>query len=204
VPSANRRSTTLREAGKYDPLIEPGESGPHLSPFYKLVYSARQVVRPITLIPALYSTGYEQLFNTDPKYGVDAGAGAAKFGAAILRGSTTRMLSDGIFAATFRQDPRYYRVANGSIVSRGLLAAERAFVRRSDDGVDQVNFSGLTGRAAAAALTLAYYPAPSRTASVVLRTFGWSIATNAGGNLVLEFFPDLVRKFPSMAKVELP
>ena len=51
-----------------------------------------------------------------------------------------RVFSDGIFAAAFHQDPRYYRVVNGSIVHRGLLSARQAFVRRSNDGVNQFNY----------------------------------------------------------------
>jgi hypothetical protein len=48
-----------------------------------------------------------------------------------------------------------------------------------------------------AALTLTYYPEPSHTAKVVGLTFATSIATDAGGNLVLEFLPNIVRKFQS-------
>ena len=33
----------------------------------KLVFSFTEVARPITLLPALYSASYEQIFNSDPK-----------------------------------------------------------------------------------------------------------------------------------------
>jgi hypothetical protein len=201
--SATPAASSLPEARKYYPVVEPGQSAPRLSALDKLLYSARENVRIVTLFPALYSAGYEQLRGTDPKYGSDAGAGAVKFGASMLRSATTRTLSDGIFAGAFHQDPRYHRVATGGIVSRGLRSAEQAFVRQSDDGADQINASGLVGRAAAAALTLGYYPKPSRNARVVLSTFSYSIATDAGGNLVLEFFPDLMRKFPALKRFQL-
>jgi hypothetical protein len=193
---------TLPEAGKYDFVIEPGQSAPRLSAIDKLIFSMRENARIVNIFPALYSTGYEQLRGTDPKYGSDAGAGAARFGASMLLAATTRTLSDGIFAAAFHQDPRYHRIANGSIVHRGLRSAARAFVRHSDDGPDQINASGLVGRAAAAVLTLAYYPDPSRSAQVLGKTFAFSIVTDAGGDLVLEFLPDLARKFPILKRVE--
>jgi hypothetical protein len=78
----------------------------------------------------------------------------------------------------------------------------QALVRRGDDGASQINFSGIGGRAASAALTVIYYPEPSITAAVVASTFLISIATDAGGNLLLEFIPNLAHRFPIMR--ELP
>ena len=83
---------------------------------------------------------------------------------------------------------------------RGLRSAEAALVRRSDDGEEEINTSGLAGRAGSAVLTLAYYPPASRTASVVLSTFAVSITTDAGADLLLEFFPDGARKYPILRR----
>jgi hypothetical protein len=188
---------------RYAKIIEPGRRAQDLSAPQKVIFSFTEVARPIDLLPALYSASYEQLFNTDPKYGHDAGAFGEKFGAAMLRSSSVRVFSDGIFAVAFHQDPRYYRIAQGSIVRRGLLSARQAIFRRGDDGSDQINYSGIVGRAAAAALTTTYYPEPSVTGKVVGLTFVTSIATDAGGNLLLEFLPNIIRRFPIMEKLRL-
>jgi hypothetical protein len=193
----------LLPARKYAQAIEPELSAQPLNAPEKLVFSFTEVARPITLLPGLYSASYEQLFNTDPKYGHDAGAFGDKLGAAMLRSASVRVFSDGILAGAFHQDPRYYRIGHGSIIHRGLLSARQAVVRRGDNGSNQINFSGIGGRAAAAALTVTYYPEPSITARVVASTFLTSIATDAGGNLVLEFLPNVVRKFPIMRKLRL-
>jgi hypothetical protein len=195
-PAGETSTSSSPPVKKYDSVIDPGQIAPRYSGMDKMIFSARENLRVVTIFTSLYSTGYEQLADSDPKYGSDAGAGAARFGASMLRSATVKTLSDGIFSTAFHQDPRYYRIAHGGIWSRGLRSASRALIRRSDDGNDQVNFSGIAGRAAAAVLTLAYYPAPSQTTKVVLSTFGTSIATNAGGNLVVEFLPDVARKFP--------
>jgi hypothetical protein len=188
---------------RYAQTIEPGRQAQPLSAPQKVIFSFTEVARPITLLPALYSASYEQLFNTDPKYGHDAGAFGEKLGAAMLRSASVRVFSDGVFAAAFRQDPRYYRIGHGNIVRRGLLSARQAIMRRGDDGTDQFNYSGIVGRAAAAALTTTYYPEPSVTGKVVGLTFVTSIATDAGGNLVLEFLPNIIRRFPIMQKLRL-
>jgi hypothetical protein len=188
---------------KYAQTIEPGRQAQELSGADKIVLSFGEVARPITLLPALYSASYEQLFNTDPKYGHDAGAFGEKFGASMLRSASVRVFSDGLLAAAFHQDPRYYRIGEGSIIRRGLLSARQSLIRRGDNGNNQFNYSGIGGRAAAAALVVTYYPEPSVTARVVGLTFASSIATDAGGNLVLEFLPNIIRKFPIMQKLRL-
>ncbi len=190
-------------ARKWAGVIEPGQQKRAFKSADKMVFSLIEVSRPITILPSLYSASYEQLFNSDPKYGHDAGAFGEKFGASALRSASVRVFADGLLASAFHQDPRYYRVAHGSIVHRSLLSARQALVRRGDNGENQINYSGIGGRAAAAALVTTYYPEPSITAKVVGLTFGTSIATDAGGNLVLEFLPDIIRKFPIMKKLGL-
>ncbi len=193
----------LPPARKYAEVIEPGQTAQRFTAWEKLVFSMTLVARPITLLPGLYSAGYEQLFNTDPKYGHDAGAFGDKLGSAMLRSASMRLFSYGILAGAFHQDPRYYRIAHGGIIHRGLLSARQALIRRGDDGTNQFNYSGIGGRAAAAVLTLTYYPEPSVNARVVVSTFLTSIVTDAGGNLVVEFLPSIVHKFPIMQKLRL-
>ena len=47
---------------KYAQIIEPGRQAQPLSAPDKLIFSFTEVARPITLLPALYSASYEQLF----------------------------------------------------------------------------------------------------------------------------------------------
>jgi hypothetical protein len=204
VPAAQQLTEfPIPPARRYAQVIEPGQATQPFSAPEKLVFSFTEVARPITLLPALYSAGYEQIFETDPQYGHDLGAFGEKFGSAMLRRGSVKIISDGLLAGAFHQDPRYYRIANGSILHRGVLSARQAVIRRSDDGVNQFNYSGIIGRAVAAALVVTYYPEPSVTARVVGNTFWTSIATDAGGNLLVEFIPSLTHKFPILRKLRL-
>ena len=45
-----------------------------------------------------------------------------------------------------------------------------------------------------AALTQTYYPEKSIGSGIVLRTWGVSLLTLGGGNLFVEFWPDVKRK----------
>jgi hypothetical protein len=53
-----------------------------------------------------------------------------------------------------------------------------------------------------AALTQAYYPDNSRGRNVVLRTWGLSLAGDAGINLFQEFWPDIRRSIFNRTGVE--
>ena len=188
-------------ARKFARVIDPGQTAYRFTASDKLAFAFIGLAQPINLFPGLYSASYEQLFNSNPKYGHDSGAFGEKLGAAMLRSGSVRVFSDGLLAGAFHQDPRYYRVAHGSIVHRGLFSARAAVIRRGDDGANHFNSSGIGGRALAAALTVTYYPEPSITAANAASTFLTSIATDAGGNLVLEFLPPLLRKVPVLRKL---
>jgi hypothetical protein len=181
---------------KYAQMIEPGQTGQPLSAPDKFIFSLLEASRAITILPSLYSAGYAQITGTDPKYGNDSGAFAAKFGAAMAHSASSRIFANGVLAPAFHQDPRYYRVAHGSFMRRTLGAAKQAVVRRADSGEEEFNYSGILGRGASAALVLSYYPKKSQTTRVVMITWGYSMMTDAGGNWVLEFLPDIERKLP--------
>jgi hypothetical protein len=208
MPPAQTGSSSPVQARVYQPrvprkyalMIEPGQKAQHLSVPDKFVYSLLDASRPITLVPALYSASYEQITGADPKYGSDGGAFAAHFGAAMAHSVSTRVFADGLFASAFHQDPRYYRVAKGSIMYRSLHSALEVLIRRGDDGAEQFNYSGILGRGASAGLVLAYYPPKSQRTGVVFSTWAVSIGSDAIGNVMLEFLPDLARKFPILNK----
>jgi hypothetical protein len=146
---------------------------------------------PVGWVPAVFSSGWEQLMNGDPKYGHNSTAYGERVGAAVLRESSMRFFSDSLFPTLTHEDPRYYRKAYGGVKTRGDYAIEQVFVKRRDDGIRGFNYSDTLGRLAASALTLTYYPAPSANGRVVMQTWAVSLAGDAGANLFLEFWPDV-------------
>jgi hypothetical protein len=74
-------------------------------------------------------------------------------------------------------------------------ALSRAVITRRDSGKDSFNFSGILGMEMGIALSNAYYPPKSVSASEVgYRTFT-SLTATALGNLLPEFWPDIKAKF---------
>jgi hypothetical protein len=181
------------EAGKWDTIINPGERASHLSNTDKLLYAGHEQIQPVIFAPAILSAAWGQLTDANPHYGVDAGGFGERFGSAMLRQATDRLSGDGVFALAFHQDPRFYREGNGSYVHRGWRAARQALFRRSDDGAEQINYSGLLGHAASNYLAMTYYPKVSAGAGVATEGFATTIAGDMGSRLIQEFGPDLLR-----------
>ena len=114
--------------------------------------------------------------------------------------STNTVLSSGVYAALFRQDPRYEPSRSKGVGRRALHAASRVLITRGDDGSLQPNYSRFAGRMTSSALAnLWEHSTPGHDrigADATLRRFGLSFATDALSNIVFrEFGPDIKRIF---------
>ena len=183
----------LHPDDKYDTYVYAGQQAEPLSARDKLIFAAHSQILPIVLVPAFFAAGWGQLIDGDPHYGTDSGAFGERLGIAMVREASDRLLGNGLLAAAFHQDPRYYRITHGPIKYRGLHAVRQTFLRRCDDGVDRVNTSGILGHAAGSFLAMTYYPESSANARVAAQGFGTAIAGDMGAKLFLEFGPDLLR-----------
>jgi hypothetical protein len=173
--------------------ISTGQTTDRLSAKEKLELSGWEQLQPYAFATQLLGAGWEQLLDSNPQYGTDAGAFGQRLGAAALLQNSRAVLSDGVLAGLFHQDPRYYRQGHRTVKERAFYAAERVFVIRSDDGNSQPNYSQLLGNAAATALTMTYYPAVSATWPKTAKGYGISLAQGALGNEIHEFTPFVER-----------
>jgi hypothetical protein len=173
--------------------ISTGQKTERLSFKEKLELSGWEQLQPYAFATQFMGAGWEQLLNSNPQYGTDSGAFGERLGAAALLQNSRAVLSDGLLAGVFHQDPRYYRQGNLPAKKRVYHAIERVFIIRSDDGNYQPNYSQLLGNAAATALTMTYYPAISATWPKTAKGYGISLAQGALGNEIHEFAPFVER-----------
>jgi hypothetical protein len=159
----------------------------------KLRLSFQEQATPFAITSMFFAAGWEQLVNSNPKFGRNSTAYVQRVGAAALRQTSQSVFSDGVFASAFREDPRFYRLAHGSTGSRILYAAGRTFRTRTDSGAPTTNFALLFGHATAQAFTLTYYPDRSQNGRVAVTGFAWSLFGNMIGNQYHEFFPDILK-----------
>ncbi len=194
APPVNNSPAAV-EKRRWTDVVEPGEKVPKLSPGDKLLFPLHEEVRWTGWFSTFLSSGWEQLRDSDPRYGVDSGAYGQRLGAAAIRDLSMRTFSDGVLPALLHEDPRYYRKRDGTILRRGFYAASRAVAGPRDSGRITLNTSVIVGHGMASALTMAYYPDKSAKPSVVFETWGFSMLGEAGGNLWSEFWPDVRDKF---------
>ena len=186
--------TPMRVAPRYHLDIQADETAQSLDIRQKYVLAAYQDVNGNIVGPSFLAAAFSQLLNSDPKYGTNLGAFGQRYGAAILRETSQQMLYGGVGDSLFHDDPRYYILGDGhGIFRRAWYAATRVVITRTDDGGERLNAPLLLGYLGAAALTQAYYPAPSRGAGIVFKTYGGSLGGVALGFGYHEFLGDALR-----------
>ena len=172
--------------------IERDELTRQLSAKEKLELSVHQQFRPYAASTKFLAAGWEQLRNSNPRYGTDSAGFGERLGAAFIRQDSNALFSDGVFPALLHQDPRFYRLGSGTILHRAVYAVTRGIITRTDAGKPAPNYSRFLGAAGTYALTMTYYPAVSATWPQTWEGYGISFLTGALGFELHEFGPDLI------------
>ena len=180
-------------AKRYDVIIQPHWKAQHLNGGDKIVLSLKDSYSPENFLAILFSAGYEQVTNGQPNYGTDKGAFGERLGAAGIRETSQGILSEGVFAAVFHEDPRYYRLGpDVNFVHRVIYSITRPIITRTDGGHNTFNAALISGYAATTAMSYAYYPPINQNAKDMASAFGGSIGGAAVGFFFNEFADDLL------------
>jgi hypothetical protein len=147
---------------------------------------------PVYPTAALFATLY-QLENQNPSFGQGMAGYMKRFGTAYGDQMIGNMMTEGIIPSVFHQDPRYFRLGEGSKKSRTWYALRAIVVARMDSGRRSFNFSEWGGNASAVALSNAYYP-DTRNWNDNLQKLLIACGTDAFSNVLKEFWPDVKRK----------
>lgn len=147
---------------------------------------------PVYPTAGLFASLY-QLENQNPSFGQGMSGYAKRFATAYGDQMIGNMMTEGIVPSLMHEDPRYFRLGEGTKKSRAFYALSRIFVDRSDSGHSTFNVSEWGGNALAAAISNAYYP-DTRTAKDNATKLLIACATDAFSNVLKEFWPDVKRK----------
>ena len=162
-------------------------NAPPMGPRQKFRLAFRSMMDPMAFAGAAGVAGAEQYYNIFPGYGRGVPGYFKRFGAAYTNDFSARMLSSGLFASLFHEDPRYFYKGTGSFQSRAMYAMSCAFVTRNDEGKLRPNYSHVLGVFAAAALTNLYYPKENRGVGLTLANGAIETVGMSGTNIVREF-----------------
>jgi hypothetical protein len=154
-----------------------------------------ETVSPLTPGAAAFNAGVSQATHSSPLYGREVWPAYPKrFASSMGDILSQNFLGDFLLASALHEDTRYRRRGESHrLWPRIGYAISRAVVTRTDSGETTFNWSNVEGTAMSAALSTAYYPPASRTASAAATNWGTSVAGSGLANLMPEFWPDFRR-----------
>jgi hypothetical protein len=188
-----------------------------LTPMQKLRASFRSAVDPYQFGLAAFTSLLGQAENSHTTYNVVPGTHPAQYiqegygqgwagygkrmGASYTDQFDGTILGNGVFPILLHQDSRYYRMGEGkSFKQRFLYSIGTTVYCKGDNGKWQPNYSNLLGNVAAGGISNLYYPAADRGFGLTMEQAILVSAEGAFGALLIEFSPDLARKFHHVTK----
>jgi len=166
--------------------------GHPLTPGQKLLIATKDSFAPTLFgIGAAYALLY-QAEDSHPEFGQGVEGYAKRLGTSFSDQVIGNFMTEGVFPAILRQDPRYFRMDHGPVSKRLWYAVSRIVVTRTDSGKATLNVSELAGNAAASGIGLLYYP-DSRNGPDYLENWGTQLGTDAASQVLKEFWPDMKR-----------
>lgn len=171
--------------GKAAP-ITPGEKF-HL--FFKGAFD------PYQFVLAGLDAGIGQAENENPGYHQGVAGFARRYGANYGDNFTGNFFGNAVLPSVLHQDPRYFRLGQGSIVHRALYCISTTFRTYGDNGKWQPAYSNLSGNFIGAAISNLYYPDGDRGIQPTLRRALSVTYQGTLGGLLQEFYPDAVQKY---------
>jgi hypothetical protein len=144
------------------------------------------------LIMAGFFAGVYQWMGVDNTFGQGVEGYLKRYGAAVADQIIGTELSEGVIPALCHHDPRYFRLGpeHGTKGARTRYALTRVLITRTDAGRKTINVGELGGTATAVAISNLYYP-DSHTLADNVEKFGIQVGTDAMGNMLKEFWPDV-------------
>jgi hypothetical protein len=162
----------------------------------KFWLATEDVFDPFSFAIAGTYAGASQTGNQYREFGQGAKGYSKRYAGAFADLAIGNYLTEAAFPTLFRQDPRYFRMGSpAGFWKRVGYSASRVMVTRADSGARQFNFSEIAGNGIAAAISAAYYPPSSRNKDEVLEKFALNVGSDAGFNILKEFWPDMRHKF---------
>jgi hypothetical protein len=179
----------------YRAVNDPNHPMEPLSVGEKFKMAAHDAFDPFSWVTTAIYAGVAQRQNQYPEFGQGAQGYAKRYGGAFADGAIGSYLTEAILPSLLHEDPRYFRMGEGSKLHRVGYAVSRTLITRTDAGGRRLNISELVGNMGAAGISNLYYPAANRSVSATVDKFAVNIVSDAGFNVLKEFYPDMRRKF---------
>jgi hypothetical protein len=176
------------------PHYKPGAALCTLEVKDKFILFVADTFDPVTFLISGFNAGIGQAENTDPSYGQGAAGYAKRFGANMAGQAASGFFKDFAYPTIFAEDPRYYRLGEGSGQRRFFHAVEHVYLARGENGSRMPNISEWLGTTSAVLLGNTYHPDNRRGFTNTAQRVGSGVASDIGYDVLREFWPEIARK----------
>jgi len=177
------------------PHYKPGVKLCSLEPGAKFVLFMHDSSDPISVLAAGFNAGLDQASNKDPTFGQGGSGYGRRFAANFAGQTASRFMGDFLYPTIFSEDPRYYRMGQGSTRARLFHAMSHTVVARRDNGNLMFNFSEWLATGSSVALNNLYHPGNQPGVAAATRRGAYSVLMDMGFDVLREFWPEVARKF---------
>jgi hypothetical protein len=174
--------------------VETPKPFQRLSAGGKFQIAAQDSFDPYTwVITGLYA-GAEQWNRQDKEFGQGAAGFAKRYGALFADQAISTYMTEAIIPVWLHEDPRFFRLGEGTFWKRTGYAMTRVLVTRTDQDRRRFNTSEIAGNMIGAAVGDLYHAPSERGLGEVLERFAVSVISDSGFNVLKEFWPDMRHK----------
>jgi hypothetical protein len=167
------------------------QNAPPLTPGQKFHLFVRGAFDPFVYVAAGVQAGIGQATNQFEGYGQGASGFGKRYGAALADGVSSQFFTNFFYPVLLKQDPRYFRLGEGTLKHRTGYALAQEFVCHSDKGGRSFCWSNTLGAISTGGLSNVYYPQGDRGFGLTMSRAGISLLWGVTGCLFDEFWPDI-------------
>lgn len=149
---------------------------------------------PFEWAAAGFQAGLSQAENEFPGYGQGAAGYGKRYGASLADQVSSNFFANFAYPVLLKEDPRYFRLGQGTIKHRIIYSLEQEFVCHKDRGGQSFNWSNVLGAFTSGTLSNTYYPNTDRGVGLTLSRSSISLAYGSVGGLIDEFWVDISHK----------
>lgn len=171
------------------------QNAPPLTTGQKFHLFVKSSFDPFAYAAAGLQAGLGQATNEFPGYGQGAAGYGKRFGASIADQVSSNFFANFFYPSLLKEDPRYFRLGEGSVKHRIFYSLAQEFVCHTDKGGRSFNWSNVLGAFTSGAISNAYYPSTDRGAGLTASRSAVALAYGSAGGLVDEFWTDIQHKF---------
>jgi hypothetical protein len=190
-----KKEQSQRIMGVYPQFsVTSRKNAPPLTPGGKFRLFYKSAFDPFEFLLAGIQAGSDQAENEFPAYGQGLKGFGKRYAADFTDSVSSGFFSNFFWPALLKEDPRYFRLGEGSFKHRFAYSLEQEFVCHTDKGGRFVNLSNILGALSSGALSNTYHPQADRGVGLTVRGSGYALFYGSLGGVLSEFWPDISKK----------